>query len=543
MIFDYLIIGYYSSSNAGDVWLEYKTQRILKNSHSNCSISRHNSQKKYATFFKIITAKTVIFGGGSIFQDQTSVQSILYYCLLILWAKCLQKPVILLGQGYGPIQRKWLTPFIKFTIKNCAISARDTASFNVFKKMSSQTIQASDLIYLKAKQTPIKNTPITKILLANHPSLEIVSFTLKTAIDLIDLPIEIIISDTVLDTPSYVFKHVPTQLLETLINKPYESSLLISGRYHACIWASLRNIPFIGISNDPKIAALTKALGQAYISLDDLKDTPELLDKTLLNLLKDFELTQKELYSKTGQLIEEGQEHYSVLPAPKLKIKTLNLWTGTIEDLISTSLKENDGFKIISTLNASIWAQRNTNSWIRNAITNSRWITADGSGITIAAKIIQKKIIPKCRGVEIVDHLFSTTGIRIALLGAKPEIIQRLNAPNIVWKHDGYFSETQLKEITQTLKALKPDFILLALGAPKQEEILLHFKKHLKTGIGIGVGGAFDVISGSKKIAPEWVSNWHIEWLYRMIQSPKKIKQFPLLLRFLGEVIVECMSE
>lgn len=539
MIFDYLIIGYYKSSNAGDVWLEHKTRRILKNINQNATIISHDCKKKSRTFLHIVTANTIIFGGGSIFQDKTSIKSVLYYCLLIWWAKILQKPILLLGQGYGPVKRKWLNYFIKISIKNCAVSARDAASYSIFKKISPQTIHATDLIYLKAKQAPISQSKITKIWLSYHPSLRTLSFTLKTAIDATKLPLEIIVSDTKKDIPTYVFKHTPAIKLQSLINKSTENSVLISGRYHACVWASLRNIPFIGISDDPKIKALAKDLQQSYISVHALQNAPELLDKTLLSVLSKFDVAQKELFDNTAKLIKKATEHYIILPTQEVQLKNIPLWTESINTLIDSSRHSKNGFEVITTLNATIWTKRHRNIWIRNAINTSKWITADGSGITFAAKILQQKIIPKCRGVDIAKKILKTNGIRVALLGSKPVIIDKIKSPNIVWKHHGYFDEADLEKITNEIKTIKPDFILIALGAPKQEKILLHFKTKLSTGVGIGVGGAFDVISGQKKIAPNWITSNHLEWLYRSIQNPKKILLWPTLIHFTYEVFTE----
>ena len=69
----------------------------------------------------------------------------------------------------------------------------------------------------------------------------------------------------------------------------------------------------------------------------------------------------------------------------------------------------------------------------------------------------------------------------------------------------------------------KADIIWVALGAPKQDFFMSLLKPHLKRGVMIGVGAAFNFYSGNgEKRAPEWVTLMHLEFVYRIMQSPKK---------------------
>ena len=76
------------------------------------------------------------------------------------------------------------------------------------------------------------------------------------------------------------------------------------------------------------------------------------------------------------------------------------------------------------------------------------------------------------------------------------------------------------------IKEAKPDIILVALGIPAQEKLIYKHLKDFDKGIFIGVGGSFDVISGTKKRAPKVFQKFGIEWLYRLIKEPKRIKRF-----------------
>ena len=76
------------------------------------------------------------------------------------------------------------------------------------------------------------------------------------------------------------------------------------------------------------------------------------------------------------------------------------------------------------------------------------------------------------------------------------------------------------------IKTLKPDIILVALGIPCQELLIYSNYKDFEHGIFMGVGGSFDVLSGTKKRAPKFLVKAHLEWLYRIIKEPNRLGRF-----------------
>ena len=89
---------------------------------------------------------------------------------------------------------------------------------------------------------------------------------------------------------------------------------------------------------------------------------------------------------------------------------------------------------------------------------------------------------------------------------------------------NGYVEDKQ--KVFEEIKKLSPDVVLVALGTPQQERIIYQNLEGFKKGIFIGVGGSFDVISGSKKRAPKIFIKLNLEWLYRIAGSPKRWKRF-----------------
>ena len=78
--------------------------------------------------------------------------------------------------------------------------------------------------------------------------------------------------------------------------------------------------------------------------------------------------------------------------------------------------------------------------------------------------------------------------------------------------------------IFNCLQASKPDLLLVAMGAPNQDEFIYQTREFLDKGIAIGVGGTFDVWSGLYKRAPLLIRMFGFEWLFRLFQQPQKIQ-------------------
>lgn len=162
-------------------------------------------------------------------------------------------------------------------------------------------------------------------------------------------------------------------------------------------------------------------------------------------------------------------------------------------------------------------------------------IVPDGIGVVKGANMLGYKVAERITGIDIAWTLLEEGNKRkksIYLLGATEEVkekmIQRLKKdyPNLlllgatngyVEDKDGVFSE---------IKKLKPDIVMVALGIPAQEKLIYKHLSEFKKGIFIGVGGSFDVISGVKKRAPKFFQKFGLEWFYRLIKEPKRMKRF-----------------
>lgn len=162
-------------------------------------------------------------------------------------------------------------------------------------------------------------------------------------------------------------------------------------------------------------------------------------------------------------------------------------------------------------------------------------VVPDGIGIVKAARMLNYDVKERIPGIDIANKLLeygNELRKTIYLFGAKKEVISSLkeviknNYPNlkIIGAKDGY--EKDRDKVFKDIIKKEPDIVLVALGIPEQEKLIYKYLDKFKKGIFVGVGGSFDVISGHKKRAPKLFQKLNLEWLYRILKEPKRIKRF-----------------
>jgi len=168
-------------------------------------------------------------------------------------------------------------------------------------------------------------------------------------------------------------------------------------------------------------------------------------------------------------------------------------------------------------------------------IMNADIITCDGAGLKLLTFLKWPGYIKnKVSGVDLSSSfldLASARGYRMAFIGAKPAIIDSLEklvrekyrGAGGFFFHHGYFDSRQRASVIEKLAGFKPDIVLIALGNPAQEKMIREIMHLFKGTIFMGVGGSFDVLSGSLKRAPLFMRRLYLEWLYRLVQQPSRI--------------------
>ena len=203
-------------------------------------------------------------------------------------------------------------------------------------------------------------------------------------------------------------------------------------------------------------------------------------------------------------------------------------------DIKGTLLKEEKRFVVTANPETIMIAEKNE-EFQKCLFKEYVTIVPDGVGIIKGAKMLGYPQRETITGIGLVEYLLTVCNENkksIFLFGAKPEVVEKLNEviksnyPDIVVAgyENGYVENKQ--EVFEKIKKLSPDLILIALGIPNQELLIDENINDFQKGIFIGVGGSFDVLSGMKKRAPKIFIKLHLEWLYRIITEPKRIKRF-----------------
>lgn len=162
-------------------------------------------------------------------------------------------------------------------------------------------------------------------------------------------------------------------------------------------------------------------------------------------------------------------------------------------------------------------------------------ITPDGIGVVKALSALNIEVNGRITGVDISKHLLKTGNDNhksVYLYGAKPEVLEALvsklgtDYPNLIilGAKDGYNNDGD--EVFKDILEKKPDIVLVALGIPRQELLISKYYDQMEKGIFVGVGGTFDVLSGTKKRAPQIFIKLNLEWLYRIGKEPKRFGRF-----------------
>lgn len=196
----------------------------------------------------------------------------------------------------------------------------------------------------------------------------------------------------------------------------------------------------------------------------------------------------------------------------------------------------NNEKKFIITVNPEIVIKSYKDNDIKEMLLNDNNILVpDGISIIKKAKKYNINIKERITGVDISSkalEICNKNKKSIYLFGAKNDVLDKLIIKvkkeypkiNIVGFSDGYVTDKD--KVMQEIISLSPDLILVALGVPNQELLINKYIDKAQKGVFIGVGGTFDVLSGCKKRAPKLFIKLNLEWLYRIICEPKRLKRF-----------------
>ncbi|WP_426817290.1 lipopolysaccharide N-acetylmannosaminouronosyltransferase [Winslowiella sp. 2C04] len=178
-------------------------------------------------------------------------------------------------------------------------------------------------------------------------------------------------------------------------------------------------------------------------------------------------------------------------------------------------------------------------------IDDAEYKYADGISIV---RSIRKKYpqaqVTRVPGANLWEALMERAGREatpVFLIGGKPEILAQTEEKlrrqwnvNIVGSQDGYFAPSDREALFQRIRDSGAKIVTVAMGSPKQEILMRDCKAFWPEALYMGVGGTYDVFTGHVKRAPQVWQNLGLEWLYRLILQPSRLRRQLRLLKYLN---------
>ncbi len=228
----------------------------------------------------------------------------------------------------------------------------------------------------------------------------------------------------------------------------------------------------------------------------------------------------------------------SLIP-PRVAILNVNIHALTnaqtltiIEDFIASGQPHQ-----LVTVNPEFVVAAQSDAEFRHIINRAALALPDGVGLLKAARFLGTIPLPeRVPGSDLVIRLAALShqkGYRIYFLGAQEGVAEKAveNLKNMYPRlqvagcYAGSPAPEENEAIVQRILSTRPDILLVAYGAPRQDKWIARNLNRLQVPVCIGIGGAFDFVAGTTKRAPVWLQRIGLEWLHRLLMQPWRWKR------------------
>jgi N-acetylglucosaminyldiphosphoundecaprenol N-acetyl-beta-D-mannosaminyltransferase len=221
----------------------------------------------------------------------------------------------------------------------------------------------------------------------------------------------------------------------------------------------------------------------------------------------------------------------------KFKLMGVTISNFTMQDAVNR-VAENLGRKPIqghsskfAFVNADCANKYHRDTGYKNTLNQFDNVFADGIGVKIAARWQGIAVTENVNGTDMFPFLCSKLAANdnsVYLLGASKSVVSKVAAKlkieypalRIAGFSDGFTYQTKPKEIHRLINKSDADLLLVAMGAPRQEQWIVENAPSLKVNGIMGVGGLFDFYSGTVSRAPVWLRELSLEWVWRLGAQP-----------------------
>jgi len=208
----------------------------------------------------------------------------------------------------------------------------------------------------------------------------------------------------------------------------------------------------------------------------------------------------------------------------------------------------------VVTVNPEFIVAAQSDNDFRDILNASSLALPDGVGLLWAARFLGHPLRERVTGTDTVQRvaaLVAQQGYSLFLLGAAPgvaaataaRLCQTYPGLRIAGTHAGSPALEEEDEIVKMIQKAEPDILFVAYGAPAQDMWIARNLERLGVPVAMGVGGAFDFISGRAKRAPRWLQRLGLEWLHRLWHEPWRWRRMLALPKFVWLVIWERLAK
>jgi len=204
----------------------------------------------------------------------------------------------------------------------------------------------------------------------------------------------------------------------------------------------------------------------------------------------------------------------------------------------------------IITVNTEFVIAAQHNTAFRIAINQAALVLPDGIGVVWATHYLGHPVSERITGTDTVVALAercAASGYRLYLLGAAPGVAETTGAYlqefapglEIAGTYAGSPSPGEEDTIIECIRAARADVLCVAYGAPTQDLWIQRNLSRLPVAVAMGVGGAFDFLSGRQRRAPRAMQRVGLEWLYRLYRQPWRWRRMLAIPRFIVQVALK----
>ena len=188
--------------------------------------------------------------------------------------------------------------------------------------------------------------------------------------------------------------------------------------------------------------------------------------------------------------------------------------------------------------------------FLKGMFENAALLLPDGIGVVMAVRLLFGRKIGRVPGADLMLNLCSVASrrsYRIFVYGSKEETNERAveklkekyQGLKIVGRCNGYISEDKMDELVNEINNSGAEILFIALGSPKQEKWMQLYLPKLNVKVCQSIGGTLDTIAGNVKRAPVLFQRLGLEWFYRLVKEPKRIRRQIVLPVFALKVLRE----